>query len=173
MILARLKIGVYAYLTVSLPPMSSGCTSTIIIASLSKDVACMRSQLLTDLAATLRLITDPIAHYDSMERRRAPRIVMPFPATVRGIDVTGKPFEVDTVLDNFSACGLYLRLARPVEQGRQLFVVVRLSLAPAHAVPAPRVALHGVVLRVKPQPDSMYGLALSFARHRFLYAVPA
>ena len=38
----------------------------------------------------------------SGERRSKPRIYIPFPATVQGVDESGNPFEVDTVIDNLS-----------------------------------------------------------------------
>ena len=108
-----------------------------------------------------------------VECRSAVRIELPFPATVRGVDATGERFELDTVLDNFSGTGLYLRLARRVEPGMKLFIVVRLSLAPARQARAARVALRGVVLWVEPQADGRHGIAVAFRRHRFLYlAIP-
>src|SRR5262245_29330904 len=58
------------------------------------------------------------------ERRRHPRLRKPFPATVRGVDAYGESFEADTVLDNLSAGGLYLRLGRCVKQKTKLFVII-------------------------------------------------
>ena len=111
----------------------------------------------------------PDYDYDFIERRNLPRIATPFPATVRGVDRAGDRFRIDTVLDNFSAAGLYLRLARPIELGATLFVVVRFAVAPAAILAAPGVAARGVVVWAEPQPGA-WGIALKFIRQRFLYA---
>ena len=129
----------------------------------------MQSVLPYQTAAGLRPAADSMPLDDGVERRSAVRIELPFPATVRGVDATGERFELDTVLDNFSGDGLYLRLARPVEPGMKLFIVVRLSIAPAREADAARVALRGVVLRVEPQADGRCGVAVAFRHHRFLY----
>ena len=100
--------------------------------------------------------------------RRHLRIYGPFPAIARGVDANAEVFELRTVLDNLSARGLYMRLARRVKLGAKLFVVTRLSMASTLAVPAPCVAIRGVVLRVELQPDGTYGVAVAFRRHRFL-----
>jgi hypothetical protein len=107
----------------------------------------------------------------SVERRRALRIELPFPAAVRGVDRAGERFRQEAVLDNLSASGLYLWLARPVEPGTTLFVVVRLATAPDQPLAAPGVAARGVALRVEPQPGGRWGIAMAFRRPRFLYAV--
>jgi hypothetical protein len=120
--------------------------------------------------AQLNFACDSTPDYDDLfERRSMPRIVMPFLATVRGVDQTGDRFRIDTVLDNFSAAGLYLRLVRPIELGATLFVVVRFTVTLAAGPTAPGVAARGVVVWVEPQPGA-WGIALKFMRQRFLYA---
>jgi PilZ domain len=99
------------------------------------------------------------------ERRSTPRIEIPFPALVRGVDVGAQAFEAHTVLDNLSSHGLYLRLAQQVAPGMRLFIVIRLSVAPN----ANHIALHGVVLRTEPR-TSVFGTAIRFTHHRFIYA---
>src|SRR3989442_14633652 len=59
------------------------------------------------------------AGYAGEERRQKPRIQEPFPAKVRGIDCMGDPFEVEAVLDNVSAGGLYMRMEPFQEAGRE------------------------------------------------------
>ena len=112
----------------------------------------------------------PDNNYDFIERRSVPRIATPFPATVRGVDQAGDRFRIDTVLDNFSAAGLYLRLSRPIEPGATLFVVVRFAIAPAASLAAPGVAARGVVVWTERQSDA-WSIALKFMRQRFLYAL--
>jgi PilZ domain len=101
------------------------------------------------------------------QARRHERIYEPFPVMICGRDASGEAFEIYTVLDNFSAGGFYVRLERRIEPGTRLFAIVRLSTFPPE-VPAPRVAVRGVVLRVEPQPDGTCGVAVRFTRHRFL-----
>jgi hypothetical protein len=99
------------------------------------------------------------------ERRGGPRIERPFPITVRGVDVVGEPLDIDTVLDNVSRGGLYMRLPRRVEPGAQLRVGIRLSEAWEER-PGARVATRCTVLRVESTLNGEYGVALAFARHR-------
>lgn len=127
----------------------------------------MLSRPVTRLSATRNTLT-PLPH-DS-ERRRALRVDLPFPAMVRGLDVTGDRFSIATQLDNLSAYGLYLRLQRAVTPGTKLFVVVRLSQTPESEAPAPYVAVHGTVHRTEAHDDGQCGVAVEFERHRFLYA---
>jgi hypothetical protein len=130
----------------------------------------MLSQSLSRIFVNQRAATSLLPAAE-LERRRVIRVDVPFPATVRGVDRMGERFTLDAALDNLSACGLYVRLARSVEPGTTLFVVVRLSTAPADAASAPYVAFRGLVRRVEPQSDGRYGLAVEFTRHRFLYAL--
>jgi hypothetical protein len=103
--------------------------------------------------------------YTGPERRSKLRLYGPFPAKVRGVDVNGKIFKVETVLDNISAGGLYLRLRQRLEPDAILFVVTRLS---ASEVRAPRVAVRGKVLRIEQKPDGECGVAVKITRHRFI-----
>jgi hypothetical protein len=113
---------------------------------------------------------DTQARYTGQERRVSPRIRTPFPATVRSIDVDDQPFEEHTVLDNFSSCGLYLRLARRVRHGIGLLVHMRFSVAPTTNASVAWIELHGMVLRTEPQPGSAYGTAIRVTHHRLIYA---
>ena len=119
--------------------------------------------------ANLSLAYGSMPDYDLIERRSVPRIVTPFPATVRGVNQAGDWFRIDTVLDNFSAAGLYLRLVLPIEPGATMFVVVRFTVGPAARPAAPGVAARGVVVWAEPQPGA-WGVAMKFTRQRFLYA---
>jgi hypothetical protein len=96
-----------------------------------------------------------------MERRSKPRIQVPFLAKVSGRDAEGKRFKEDTVLDNLSRGGLYLRLTRNIARRTRLFVVIYLS-------ESGRLAVLGEVLRVEPQSDETCGVAMKFTRHRLL-----
>ena len=103
--------------------------------------------------------------YTGPERRRKLRLYGPFPAKVRGVDVNGKIFKVETVLDNISAGGLYVRLRQQVDLDAILFVITRLS---TREVRAPRVAVRGKVLRIEQKSDDECGVVIVITRHRFL-----
>lgn len=103
-----------------------------------------------------------------VERREKPRVDRPFVAKVRGIDASGKAFQADTLLDNFSASGLYLRLPHRVETGARLFILVGLFTPTPDGNSGGRVAVRGVVLRSESKEFGLWGLALKIINHRFL-----
>jgi PilZ domain len=114
--------------------------------------------------------SDPInnpSQPSERERRRQERIHEPFPVTIRSVDASGEAFEIQTVLDNISASGFRVRLERHVKRGAKVFAIVRLSTS-LPEVPAPRVAVRGVVLGVEPQDDGTWRVAVNFTSHRFL-----
>ena len=113
------------------------------------------------------LTIDPSSVDGIKERRTKPRIYTPFPVKVRGVDVSGRKFEIDASLDNLSSGGLYLRLWRQVARGTKLLVLVRLSPIPARSISAMCVVALGVVLRTEPQPDGSCGFAVEFKRYRY------
>jgi hypothetical protein len=102
------------------------------------------------------------------ERRVKPRIDVPFPVTVYGVDAKGEAFKVQTVLDNISAGGLYMRLWPRIEPGATLFIISRFSTSPETEGPAPRVALYGAVLRAEFKCGCTCGVAVAFSHHQFL-----
>ena len=106
--------------------------------------------------------------YDGVERRGKPRIEIPFPSTVHGVDATGERFAIETVLDNISSSGLYLRLRQRIEPGATLFVIASLSNTQRLDRQPLRVAMHGVVLRAELKPDGQGGVAMVFSHYRFL-----
>jgi hypothetical protein len=102
------------------------------------------------------------------ERRCFPRIAEPVRALVRGVDAGGESFEIETLLDNLSAGGLYLRTSRNVARGERLSFIVRLSLAGESKQKVPQIAASGEVVRIEPQTHGLYGLAAIFVDHQFL-----
>ncbi len=106
-----------------------------------------------------------MADFSDCERRGKPRVDQPFPVTVRGVDAMGEPLNIDTVLDNMSVGGLYVRIPRRLEPGAYITVGIRVS-APWEERPAARVATRGVVLRVEPAPGGEHGLAVAFTKYR-------
>src|SRR5262245_19072773 len=65
------------------------------------------------------------------ERRKHLRLCSPFPVLVRGVKAGGQPFTFATVLDNFGAGGLYVRLAQRLLPGTWLFAVVHMATRPS------------------------------------------
>jgi hypothetical protein len=123
--------------------------------------------------ATPREINDRAAEYMptiyvGVERRRKPRIEGHFPALVHGVDAGGEAFELQAVIDNISAVGLYVRLKQRVEPGTTLFFLTSLSRAERVSLCAPRLALHGVALRAELTPAGGCGVAVALSHHRFL-----
>jgi hypothetical protein len=100
------------------------------------------------------------------ERRKKPRTTTPFPTIVRGVNVAGEEFEVQSVLDNLSSGGLYIRLGQRVKEKTKLEFLIRMSVA-QHA-DAATVQARGVVLRVDKQSAGVYGLAVKLTHHRFM-----
>lgn len=104
---------------------------------------------------------------EPVNRRKKPRLSLPLPVTVRGTDVRGKAFVVDTVLENISAGGAYIRISSQMELGTTLRVLVRFSTSLDTGQGA-RVAAHGDVIRIEENKYGTYGVAIRFTNHRFL-----
>jgi hypothetical protein len=101
------------------------------------------------------------------ERRSRPRIHVPFPAKIRGVDAEEKEFEVETALDNLSGNSLYLRMMKLVKKGTKLTVIFSLSLAAGNAS-VPQVKVNGTVTRVEQKPGGVSGVVVTFSRAQFL-----
>ena len=107
--------------------------------------------------------------YRGAERRRKPRIIAPFSATVRGVDANGKAFQILTDLHNLSAAGVYFPMEEQVSEGSRLFIVTRLSTSSDEEKPAARVAIRVIVLRVEAKPDGIVAVAAKILQNRFLW----
>ncbi|MGI8734015.1 MAG: PilZ domain-containing protein [Pyrinomonadaceae bacterium] len=100
-----------------------------------------------------------------MDRRAKLRISQPFPTTVSGVDRTGEPFEHVCVLENMSSTGLYLRIPRQVERGREVRMIINFSSTPSSGAGA---AIRGVTLRSDPVADKNWGLAVPISGYSFI-----
>ena len=99
-----------------------------------------------------------------LERRTKVRVSVPFRAAVQGTDGEGVHFEVSTTLDNLSPGGLYLKLDREVRTGSRLLVNVYMDgHAGASGEQGFSLEVYGLVRRVDPLPDGVFGVAVSFA----------
>lgn len=101
----------------------------------------------------------------TQERRHKARISEPFPARIWGIDSSDLPFNVDSVVDNISSSGVYLKTPRAVDIGSKVKLIVHFLSGPTSGVTA---SLQGRVLRSESQDDGKYGLAMAVSKHRFL-----
>ena len=108
------------------------------------------------------------ATYTGKERRIKPRIFEHFRATVHGVNAEGQAFTVETVLENISATGLYLRLTQAVEVGTELLVVSQLSNPSNGKTSGPLLAMSGTVVRVGEATSDACGVAVEFTHTRFL-----
>ena len=106
--------------------------------------------------------------YTGKERRIKPRIFEQFRATVHGVNADGEAFTVETVLENISATGLYLRLTQAVEVGTELLVVSQLSNPSNGKTSGPLLAMSGTVVRVCEATSDACGVAVEFTHTRFL-----
>jgi PilZ domain len=107
-------------------------------------------------------------HEHSPERRFKPRIQEAFPASIRGVDREGQPFETKTVLDNLSASGVYLRTPNPVENGSHVSLTIMFANIPGNKKTLTRMAADAVVLRSEPDEEGIYGLGMVITGYRFL-----
>ncbi|HXG94890.1 MAG TPA: PilZ domain-containing protein [Blastocatellia bacterium] len=104
--------------------------------------------------------------YSGLERRRKPRIAIPFRARVHGVDAYGEQFEDETVTDNLSANGLFFKLQRRLNEKQKINLIIR--LATPDKPTAPVVEVQGEVLRLEPQPNGVYGVAVGFKSFQFI-----
>ena len=103
----------------------------------------------------------------SDDRRRKPRICVPFHATVRGVNNEGEKFNIETVLDNVSGEGLYMRMMPSVKEGASLAIEIVLHKPLHKTEEASRILVDGVVLRTENKAGGVSGVAVAFGRVRF------
>ncbi|HKZ02127.1 MAG TPA: PilZ domain-containing protein [Pyrinomonadaceae bacterium] len=102
-----------------------------------------------------------------VERRKKPRVCNPFSVVVRSVNAEGEAFTSETVVDNLSAGGMYVRIPELVSKGTRVFSVLQFPVAATGHPTGSRVALKGVALR-SDEGLRLCGLAVTFTRHRFL-----
>ena len=66
--------------------------------------------------------------------------------------------EIKTVLDDLSVGGLHLCIDQRIEAEASLFTAIRFA--------GMEIEADGVVKRVEPQPDGLFGLAVAFKSYR-------
>lgn len=103
----------------------------------------------------------------TVERRRNPRTNLPFHVKVHGIDDAGKKFSIETVVDNISGSGLYLRMLPYVEEGAKLVMDIQLKTAHQLSDEGRHFSVDGTVVRSEKLAGGASGVAVSFAKVRF------
>jgi hypothetical protein len=104
-----------------------------------------------------------------VDQREASRIRNPFAVRVQGLGAAGETFDEQTVLDNLSSGGAYLRLSQSVEPGTDLAITVQFAGAPINNHLYPGFLAQGEVVRSEPQAGGACGVAVKFHRRRFVY----
>ena len=100
------------------------------------------------------------------ERRKKPRISTPFPITVHGINEKGERYQFETLIDNLSVGGVYLRHGERIDPYSKLELFIQLSESAGKS--APVIKAEGIVLRTELKTDGLFGLAVVFTNHRFI-----
>jgi hypothetical protein len=81
----------------------------------------------------------------------------------------GEDFDLEAMLDNLSARGLYLRLEHQVQKAAELSFLIRLPPGVGPGEPGMRVAASGIVRRVELRDDETFGVGVEFTRYRQLH----
>jgi hypothetical protein len=103
------------------------------------------------------------------ERREVSRIRNPFAVRVQGVNAAGEAFDEQTVLDNLSSGGAYLRLLQMVRPGTEFTITVQFAGAPISNHVYPGLQALGEVVRSEPQVGGACGVAVKFMQRSFLY----
>jgi hypothetical protein len=114
------------------------------------------------------ILQDEVSEDTGKQRRESARVPLGYPTRLNGIDGEGRPFVEETLLDNLSSDGLYLRLSRSLTPGSSVSVAVRLSSGSTPAADGFSLAAEGTILRAEPQQDGSYGTAVGFKQKRIL-----
>jgi hypothetical protein len=115
-----------------------------------------------------KAITPSPRAYRGPERRRHVRLEDPFPARVQGIDADGNAFDLEVKIDDVSAGGLHMGLPHCVPVGAKLSTTISFTTVTMARSRAPRLAIHGTVLRTDCRTEGTCAVAIEFEHHLFL-----
>ncbi len=105
-----------------------------------------------------------------LERRKKPRICVPFSALVRGWNENGERFDELVKLENLSASGLYFKTDKSYQPGEKICVSVMLSSAPQpDRQKICSLSTLGEVQRVERSSGNGYGVAMQIRSCEFKY----
>ena len=100
------------------------------------------------------------------ERRRKSRTQGSIPARVHGVDPGGREFDLDAIMENLSAGGLYLSVPGQVDERARLSVSFFLPTDPGQDCGGTYWEALGIIRRVEPQTDGSNGLGIEFTSYR-------
>jgi hypothetical protein len=104
------------------------------------------------------------------ERRKKPRICVPFSALVRGWNEDGERFKELVKLENLSASGLYFKTNKGYQPGGKVCVTILLSFVPQpDRQEVCSLSTLGEVKRVDRNSGSGYGVAIQIQSCEFKY----
>ncbi len=102
-----------------------------------------------------------------LERRLKPRISVSFPIILRGINEAGQRYEIQGVLMNISASGLYLCTCNFLQVGERVFIAIQLSNSLDEDCPKKNCLTKiGSVVRVDYGANRSYGVAIKYDNYR-------
>ncbi len=101
---------------------------------------------------------------NSQDRRIKPRVTCDYPLIIDGHD--GDDKDDNARLANLSASGLYMLANRKIEPGSLICITVLLASTLTDQ-DSPKISTNGTVVRIEPQFDGRYGIAVKFNHYRF------
>ena len=99
------------------------------------------------------------------ERRTKNRFTYRLPARVWGVDIEHEAIGVDCAIENISSAGVYLTIPCQMKSASTVGLVVHLLDGPHGRATA---AIRGKVLRIEPQSNDSYGVAIAISDYEFL-----
>jgi PilZ domain len=99
------------------------------------------------------------------ERRSKSRFAHHLPARVWGVDIEHEAFGLDCAIENISSAGVYLTIPCRLKSASEVGLIVHLLDGPHGSATA---AIRGKVLRIEPQSDERYGVAIEISDYQFL-----
>jgi hypothetical protein len=88
---------------------------------------------------------------------------------VQVVNNEGEEFSMETVLDNVSGDGLYMRMMPSVKEGASLSIEIVAHKPFGVTEERSRILVEGVVLRIEKKAGGVSGLAVAFDRVRFAW----
>lgn len=121
-----------------------------------------------DMCELLQLSQQLTNQSHACERRENARINRQLFAQVRGLDSSNEPFDLLAIVENISLNGIFILLAREVETGQNLSILVDCANALPNCSELGLLLAQGTVVRSERQFNSINGLAIQFNTLKFI-----
>src|SRR5687767_7483188 len=102
------------------------------------------------------------------ERRQKPRIKEPFKVEVSGKNALGEIFVFDTVIDNLSSTGVFLKLPLDISFGTKVTMLIRLAIGQVDRPEVAKVSIEAMVIRKELLESESWGVAFKILKRRFV-----